>query len=91
MTPDEIKKLLASLPTSAMLPRPPGTVAIPSSRVTNHGGDLDEVKRWLRGQGGGEKTVEVPAAESLGGGRLVPRSGPRIARYLVVPETALLG
>jgi hypothetical protein len=81
---DPIRDLLASIPESSMVQRPPGTVATLRERVQ----DVEAVDAWVADHGGARRRTAPIRSKSLRGGRMSQRTSPGVLHYLL-PEAVL--
>ena len=83
---DEIRKLLAGLPTAPFIWSAAGRVVIMEEKVVEAGGDPAAVATWVEAHGGDlDRTLPVVATRR--GVTAVPK--PKGKRYYVVPEAEL--
>ncbi len=86
MTDDDIRKLLASLPTAPFIWSAAGNVVIMEEKVVDAGADPALVGAWVEANGGDlDRTLPVVATRR--GVTSIPK--PKGKRYYVVPEVAL--
>jgi hypothetical protein len=87
MSDDDIRTLLAGLPTAPFIWCADGRVVIMEEHVVEAGGDPDLVGDWVEAHGGDlDRTLPVVATRR--GVTGIPK--PKGKRYYVVPESALV-
>jgi hypothetical protein len=85
---DDLRALLAGLPTASVRPMPPGHVAILRAGAIEAGADADALDQWVRENGGRVRKAPPIRSSGMRAGRVTAQTQPGEA-YYVVPVALL--